>query len=257
MSRSLTVITSHFGDIFWVKNLFNRLSLFDDGSIHNIYVIDQSRESGKELASIFGPKSVLSFELDSVMIQNYGHDHPTSVNKALRTVNIRSSHILIIDNDCFPRSQNWLDNSAGDFVFASDPVKKNLTHPCFALFPTTFKERIDFTLGSLNPITPESTRVDFGRTLALQTKVLGFEAIVSPCTRETFGGFKGYSYFNSSIYHHGSASFMYSQDSRLQNLARTSNETIYKKQISKDIFELSLRQRLFIMMRELLKKVRR
>lgn len=204
--NSYTIFVSHFGDLFWVRHTVERIRRLTPNRNLTIIVIDQSRASEPALMAIDGVDQVISFELDKRNLAILGHDHPSSLNKALREVDVSSSHVIVVDSDCFPVTSTWLERleQTGEIALATDPAKYGLTHPCLMVFPTEISAVIDFEEGLYE------VGLDTGRLVGLQVTRSGQRAhLIFPTA--AFGGRRGHFFLEKSIYHHGSGSLSMSE----------------------------------------------
>jgi hypothetical protein len=107
--ETYTLVTCHFGDFYWIEHTLAQVAKYSEGRINGIVVVDQSRCSAARLSALPGVTSVLTFEPNAVEIHLLGHDHPSALNWALRTYPFSTSHVLVMDSDCFPTGPGWLD----------------------------------------------------------------------------------------------------------------------------------------------------
>lgn len=77
--------------------------------------------------AIAGVDQVISFELDERNVAILGHDHPSSLNKALRGVAVSSLHVTILDSDCFPLQNTWLETVERAGALSSRRTPQNTT----------------------------------------------------------------------------------------------------------------------------------
>ena len=206
-THTFTVASAHFGDLFWIGQLLQRLvDLSPPGSIARYTVIDQDRdaESSQRISRMPGSPAVVSYARDDRMIDTMGHDHPASLDR-LRSMHFETTHLILLDSDCFPVAGDWfakmlahLDRS--DAVLARDPMKHGLSHPCFMVIPTAALPLISFSEGFAE------TGIDTGRLVGLQLAKAGLRVHWDP-PAPAFNRLRGTYYLGGSLYHHGSASF--------------------------------------------------
>lgn len=250
--QTFTVITFHFGDIFWVKNLVNKIRMMDEKSIETIIIVDQSRNSQSELAQIPGVSEVITFEENQKEIFKLGHDHPSALNGVVRLESITTTHVLIFDSDCFPVREDWFSkiSELGDVVLAQDPVKWGLSHPCFMKLPTKILSSLDFAEGALE------IGIDTGRLIGLQISKFGLSPdLLIP--QPAFNGFQGDLYLERSILHVGSSSFMFSKDARLTRQVDAFKKRLIQKKIKSGTYNFNYWERLFFPIIVLIAKVAR
>ena len=175
--------------------------------------------------------------MDSQQIRSVGHDHGASLDKALKTTNFKTSHLLILDSDCFPTNDSWL-NTLSNIELASDPSKHGLSHPCFMSIPCHLLSQINFSQG-VNEL-----GIDVGRLVGLQLSNIGLEVKLTVPV-QTFRGLRGVQY-NNAIYHHGSASFLSSKEERIKKQVNKKVEIFFKRKIKNSDFTLNFFENLRI-----------
>lgn len=199
MPRSYTLVTAQFGDLYWIKTLLSHVDRYSDHRVERVVILNQDRYPRPELVQLPRVSDVLEFPLDDEQFGLLGHDHPASIDRALAHLDFDTSHVMVIDSDCFPIRAGWLDQIA-DVTLAGDPAKWGLTHPCFMVFPVDAIANISFSEGL------QEVGLDTGRLIGLQLAQAGRRVVVDPATR-SFNGFAGWTYLDGAIYHHGSGSF--------------------------------------------------
>lgn len=236
--NSYTVVTCHFGDLFWVSNLVQKLAGFDDPRVVEIVVVDQSRESRGYLSGLPGVTAVLEFPADQPQIALGGHDHPASLNRALAGYAFTTSHVVIFDSDAFPLTPDWVD-FLDDVILAELPGSGGeLSHPSFMCFPVTAIPFIDFSEGFLQRVDESSRlRFDTGRMVAQQLRDRGYDVTVSP-SKPAFSGFRGDLYLEGRVYHHGHASHT-SAPAHLRIFMSQRSENLWKRKVAKNQMSLS------------------
>ena len=229
--RSYTVVTCHFGDPFWITHALTALDRHSDGRVRQVVVVDQSRCSEAALAKLPRVSRVLAFPVDQGEIGCVGHDHAASLNRALRSIAFSTSHVLVMDSDCFPVDPSWLDR-LGDVTLAGDPQKLGLSHPCLMAFPREFAGAIDFAEGL------REVFIDTGRLVGLQLARAG-AAVAFTRPRRAFCGLRGDFYLDGTVYHHGSASFISSGDDRLRRQVSAAEEEFYRRLVARGQYGLT------------------
>jgi hypothetical protein len=228
---SYTLITCHYGDPFWIRHTLSRVGIWGDHRIRRVIVVDQSRESGSQLLSIGNVNDVVEFPLDLEQVAILGHDHPASLDRAMSSISFDTSHVIVLDSDCFPIDSTWLDRVEGT-TLAADPHKWGLTHPCFMSFPTSRIPYVNFSAGLLE------VGIDTGRLVGLQLAQSGEQVKISAAL-EAFSGVRGHYYLDGSVYHHGSASFISSANVKLRSQVDLRTEQFFRSKIVRDDFKLS------------------
>lgn len=233
-----TVISCHFGDLFWISHLARSLQDWGDLRIHDFVVVDQSRESSEVLSQLPGVSQVLSFDYDEEQISLGGHDHPGSLDKALATWHFTTSHVIIFDSDAFPIMDGWLDDLS-DVVLAELPDSGGeLSHPCFMVFPVEAIPKISFSEGFLDRHDHLTRfRFDTGRMVAKQLRSEGYTVVMSEAERG-FNGFRGDLYLAGKVYHHGHASHT-AAPMHLRIFTSAKTEELWRKKIARRQWGLS------------------
>lgn len=239
--RNYTVVTCHFGDRFWIAHCLEAVDALSDSRVVEVVIVDQSRESAAFLQTLPRVGRVLDFPLDEEHIQSVGHDHAASLNRALRQCTFSTTHVIVLDSDCFPVKKNWLDELP-EVCAAGDPMKWGLTHPCFVAIPVGLAARLDFSEGLLE------VGIDTGRLIGLQIARLG-TPIEIDAPVAAFRGTRGHFYFDESVYHHGSASFLSADDPRIRNKVNAAREAFYRNRILRGSFSISWLE--YVLMRAL------
>ena len=233
--RDYTIITCHFGDPFWVRHCLTQVDRLSDDRIAGVIVVDQDRGSSAELARLPRVSSVVEFRVDEEQVEILGHDHPASLNRALAEVQLDTSHVIVLDSDCFPVDDRWL-GLLQDITLAADPAKWGLTHPCLMAFPAAYARQVDFAEGL------HEVGIDTGRLVGLQLARRGAEVSITR-PEGAFRGKRGTFYLDRSIYHHGSSSFASSTDPRLNSVINPPMEALYRDCVTRGRFELSAGER--------------
>jgi hypothetical protein len=226
-----TSISCHFGDPFWITNTVKHIDEFSDARIATVIIVDQDRGSAGWLSTLPRVSQVIDFPVDEHEVQLLGHDHPASLNRALRSIEVSTSHILILDSDCFPIDSGWLD-VISNVTVASDPHYWSLSHPCLMALPSEARSCVDFSQGIAE------TGIDTGRLVALQLAQSGFPVTFTHPT-PAFRGYRGHFYLNGSAYHHGSASFAHSSDERLVRQVNAEREPIFRNHVERGEYDFA------------------
>jgi hypothetical protein len=229
--RSYTVVTCHFGDPFWITHSLSQLDRCSDGRVASIVVVDQTRSSAAFLARLPRVSRVLAFPVDQ------------------GEVDFSTSHVLVMDSDCFPIDASWLDR-LGDVTVAGDPQKLGLSHPCLMAFPREFAGAIDCAEGL------REVFIDTGRLVALQLARAG-AAVAFTRPRRAFRGLRGDFYLDGAVYHHGSASFISSGDDRLRRQVSAEAEEFYRRLVVQGRHDLTAWQYVCRRVRDRLADIRR
>jgi hypothetical protein len=205
--RTFTVVSCHFGDPFWITRLASELKRLTPDEIDvRLIVVDQDRgpTDSALLASLPGYPSVTQYPRAHDEIELLGHDHPSSLNRALRE-SFSTSHVVVMDSDSSPITSDWiakvnsvLDKS--DAIVAADYRLHGTSHPCFMVLPSEVCHRLDFAEGL------REVELDTGRLIGLQLTRLGLRVHFAHRAR-AFGGYRGETYLDGRIYHHGQGSF--------------------------------------------------
>lgn len=226
----ITLVTFHFGDSFWIKKLLSSVEIFKDTRIKETIIVDQSRNSAHWLKTLPNVHRVLTFPEEKQQVRLLGHDHPSSLNRVIRETDFFTSHVLIMDSDCFPIRHGWLEGS-NDITLAGVPNSPGLSHSCFMLLPVKLCYIIDFQEGI------ETLGMDTGRLVSIQLARAGYSVSVS-APIAAFNGLRGHFYMNGGLYHHGSASFIHAPDNRLRKQVNLRSEPIFRGHVEKDEFHL-------------------
>jgi len=248
--ETYTLVTCHYGDLFWVEHMLSQVAKFSTHEIVEIIIVDQSRSSQLELSELPGVTRVLTFEPNAEETESLGHDHPSSLNRALSEATFSTSHVLVMDSDCFPTGPQWLDviSQGGLATVAQDPMKWGLSHPCFMRFPSEIAAELDFAEGVLE------VGIDTGRLVGLQLARLGLGPNYLRPT-PSFNGLKGDQYAGGVIYHHGSASFGSADDARLLAQFDRRNDQMFRRKILESKFQLSGLEMSMVKTRKFISKI--
>jgi len=229
--KTFTVFSCHFGDEFWVRNLIKSINHFGKGRVNDVVIINQNRDRPGEvlmLESIPGVTSVLEIPPSADQLRELGYDHGHALDSAIGLTEVVTSHIVVIDSDCFPVDVTWLDFD-GDGMVAEVPGQPELSHPCFMVFPSKAKTVVNFSDGLLVSETYPKT-FDTGRQVGKQLRENGYD-IESLSAIQGFGGRRGFFYKQGAVYHHKHGS--------LSSHTYSLNEAIYRRKIATRDFRLS------------------
>jgi hypothetical protein len=147
----------------------------------------------------------------------------------------QTSHVIILDSDCFPISSDWLDRLP-EVAVAADPSKSGLTHPCFMVLPVSYLPLLSFSEGV------DELGIDTGRLVGLQMSKGGLGFSVLPATK-AFSGVKGFFYNSNTIFHFGSGSFSHSTDPRLIRQVSSQLNGYFKKKVSRGVYKLTFAEK--------------
>ena len=217
MGPSLTVISAHFGDQSWI-NYSLKTVCQNSELISHAFISDQKQMRIDELEGY--PELNLDIKLDNKspkisVIPVYPHrinhaslHHGQSLN-ALINLEIETSHVLILDSDCFPLDNKWERQLISDLVdfdviVAGDLQGNFLSHPCFMILPVNILSRLNFIEYT------ETYWIDTGRLIAIRCLDMGLKVkVLFPQPGPIGFGhiFKPYNFF-----HVGSSSFRWRVD---------------------------------------------
>lgn len=237
-NHTYTLICSHFGDPFWITHRLNQVDRQSDHRVERVVVVDQSRESSSVLSQLPRVESVLTFPPDSDQMELLGHDHPAALNRAIEVTDCETSHIMILDSDCFPLNSSWLD-LLDNVTLARDPAKWGLSHPCFVSFPSGLGSVVDFAEGL------REVGMDTGRLLGLQIERSGTRVNFTH-PQAAFRGIQGHYYLERSLFHFGSASFGSSLDPRLSGRYSHYRNALFRRKIANGDYCISLGERILL-----------
>lgn len=247
---SISVVTCHFGDPDWIRHMVAQVDRHSDARLREIIVIDQSGDLGHARLTASRPLRILRFEPEPRFFATMGHDHPHALNQAIHDLTFITSHIAIMDSDCWPVDASWIDRLA-PIHLAADPTKRSLSHPCFNLIPTALVTGLDYGQGVLE------LGFDTGRLIALQLSSRGITPHLDIADRSTFGGRRGHRYLDGMLYHHGSASFLASDDARVRSQVRARREHRYKRAVMSGRYQLTMPERVAFWLSDRERRTRR
>jgi hypothetical protein len=199
MPQEISVLITHYGDVFWVKRVIESGKMSEHDFIKKIWIIDQNRGDAQLLAlQEIHPK----IELVAYPIEGTGnHDHAASLDRFLleNADSIASTHLLILDSDLIIRDIDFyeklsLASENSSAVLALEPGSFFLTHPCLMLLHTSTLKLINFKDCMSN------LKVDTGRLIGVQlTKGGHLISFITPT--KAYGGALGFHYLGNSAYH--------------------------------------------------------
>lgn len=211
-SPSITVISAHFGDPSWVKYSLNTLCQNSELVTHAI-ISDQKQIHADELDSYpalsFDAQVKLKFKNISVIsvdphqVNHSSLHHGQSLNLLIK-LKIETSHVLILDSDCFPLDNKWeqqliFDLQNFDVIVACDRQSNYLSHPCFMILPVKILPQLNFLEYS------EDYWVDTGRLIGIRCLDIGLRVkmLYPQPSQLNFGDI----YVPYNFFHVGSSSF--------------------------------------------------
>lgn len=240
-SPCFTLLTAHFGDFFWICNFAKRIRLLSaTDAIQNFCIVDQDRSSKSELflSELPGKPDVLTFPKDVVQISQFGHDHAAALNHCMK-IDYATSHLIILDSDCFPVKPDWIDlirsilRAGSNAILARDPNKHGLSHPCFMVLPIAALPRLDFAEGF------SEVGIDTGRLIGFQLQKLGYKVHWDEGNKAS--SYRGsFFYLQRALYHHGSASFVSSSQKKLSSQVDSYTEEFFRRKVARGEFNLTL-----------------
>jgi hypothetical protein len=246
-STCFTVVTAHFGDIFWVSLLEKSLRSFSrPEEIAEFLVVDQDRDnqSASKIQSVSGRIKVLAFPVNEEQIAELGHDHAQSLNNCMQ-IEYSTDHIVIFDSDCFPINSKWLEKineiikGGYEAIVSRDPSKFGLSHPCFMVLPVESLQRLDFSEGLME------VGIDTGRLIGYQLHKMGYKVYWSDGKRASSRR-GNYFYLDGSVYHHGSASFISSTQNKISSQVNFTTEEFFRKKVARGEFRLTALERFYL-----------
>jgi hypothetical protein len=184
-----------------------------------------------ELLKLPRVREVISFPENESQVAILGHDHPSSIDEAIKSVKFETTHVIILDSDCFPISRSWLDELP-EAAAAADPEKTGLTHPCFMVLPVPYLKHLSFSEGVAE------LGIDTGRLVGLQMSKQGLDFSILKAIK-AFSGIKGTLYNSGTVFHFGSGSFANSSDPRLLRQVAGRINRFFNRKIDRDVYRLS------------------
>jgi hypothetical protein len=229
--NTYTVITFHFGSTYWVTKCLNNINTYSDDRLSEVIIINQDRVDVPELLQLPRVREVISFPENESQVAVLGHDHPSSIDEAIKSIKFETTHVIILDSDCFPISRTWLDELP-DAAAAADPEKTGLTHPCFMVLPVPYLRYLSFSEGVAE------LGIDTGRLVGVQLSKEGLDFSLLSATK-AFSGVKGTLYNADTVFHFGSGSFAHSTDPRLLRQVAGRINSFFVRKIDRDVYRLS------------------
>jgi hypothetical protein len=197
---SITAISFHYGDRYWIDQLIQGLNLQQNESIKKIIIVDNSIEQ-----DFFPRESNIPVEIKrftNPFLANKQHAY--SINFILQNTIFETERILLLDSDIVFIDSSFFSNhlndlSSYDAVLALQEGSRCLSHPCFNLIKTSFIKNIDFSQGM------HEMNFDTGRLVGLQLSQVS-NNILTLHPSKWFKNSFGYSYLENSFVHITSAS---------------------------------------------------
>lgn len=234
--RTYTVVSCHYGDLFWIEHMLTQVAALSGGTVKGAVIVDQSRQSERELRQLPLVTEVLTFEPDSAQIAVEGHDHPAALDRALQQGTFLTTHIIVMDSDAFPISAEWI-SELDDISLALVPGSTSQTHPCLMVFPTELKTVVNFSEDYLDRAGRKGAP-DTGRRVGKQLHATG-KAVTLLEHTPAFNGYRGSFYLNGTYYHHGHGSFMAGDHDQYKGFVSQASEKLYRKKVLQHRFSLS------------------
>lgn len=235
-TRTYTVVSCHYGDLFWIRHMLNQIAKHSDGRVKEIVLVDQSRHMKAELEALPGVSRVLEFEPDSAQMAVEGHDHPASLDRAVSTIPFTTTHVIVMDSDAFPVQDGWLDRLE-DISLALVPGSSSSTHPCLMAFPVRLASAVNFSEGFLERAQRKGAP-DTGRRVGAQLQATG-EKVTLLTAEPAFNGYRGSFYLDGAFYHHGHGSFLGGDHDQYKGFVSEASEKLYRKRVTHGRFSLS------------------
>jgi hypothetical protein len=253
------LLTTHFGDPFWVQLLLGRARrAFPNLTDDDIFVIDQDRtnRSAERLRATLGPVNVLRYPRSEPHFETTGHDHAHVLNLAVRE--IAADVLILFDSDAHPVRAQVGARIAEllaefDAIVAANASEGTFSHPSFMVFgPRVNRDCLFFDADQLE------RRVDTGRKIYEQLCNIGLRAsLVRPVS--AFDGLWGTLYLERSVYHHGSGSFEATGDPRFLRQVATwrREEHFFRRKIAGGVYTVTPLEARLIRLSHRLRRTRR
>jgi len=200
-----TLITCHYGDTYWVTSLLKSLS--ESSEDLEFIVLDNSGNYPNTVSSQH--KLNLTVVNMTAIAQGTGSEnHASSLNWALRNLDLSGSQILILDSDMVVlQESNFISNlkqlvKENECIVALQEGSKYLSHPCFMTFPKQIAKQLDFMEGM------REFGFDTGRLIGLQLRKMGFLVKKVEAERNPFASI-GYFYSSLGAVHLTSSSLQF------------------------------------------------
>ena len=231
-----TVVSCHYGDLFWVEHMLRQVKKHSAGQVREAVIVDQSRTSQEALAKLPLVTKVLTFSPDAAQLAVEGHDHPAALDRAVQGTDFTTSHVIVLDSDAFPVSDDWIER-LDDISLALVPGSKSNTHPCLMVFPVRLKSSVNFSQDYLERAHRKGAP-DTGRRVGTQLKATG-EAVTLLSHTPAFNGYRGSFYLDGAFYHHGHGSFMAGDHDQYKGFVSQASEKLYRKRVLQHRFSLT------------------
>jgi hypothetical protein len=204
-----------------------------DERLQSVVVVDQNRRDRAALERLPRVTQVLEFEASADVLDHKVHDHHESLNRALRTVDFTTSHVIVLDSDCFPVNPSWLDR-LDNITLAASGDYAGMTHPCLMAFPVSVIPVVDFTDGF------SEFGVDTGRLVGVQLVHAGEKvSLAQPDRRRAFAGTRGHWFLDRLVYHHGGASWVSSAIPGLRRRVAPMLEERYRRRVAAGVYTVT------------------
>lgn len=233
---SYTVVTCHYGDLFWVEHMLGQVLAHSGGAVKSAVIVDQSRTSEVRLRDLPLVGEVLTFDPDLEQIAVEGHDHPSALDRALQQGTFTTSHIIVMDTDAFPVDSHWIEK-LDNISLALVPGSTSQTHPCLMVFPTDLRHQVSFSEDYLQRAGRKGAP-DTGRRVGKQLLALGENPTFLPHT-PAFNGYRGSFYLDGSYYHHGHGSFVSGDHDQYKGFVSLASEKLYRRRVVQHRFSLT------------------
>lgn len=244
-------MTCHFGDLFWVSHMLRQVDRLSDERVAGVVVVDQNRRDHDALQALPRVTRVVEFEPAAGVLERTAHDHHVSLNRALRTIEFTTSHVLVLDSDCYPVDPRWLDR-LDNITLAASGEYAGMTHPCLMAFPVSAIPFVDFAEGW------SEFGVDTGRLVGLQLARAGEHvSLAQPSSRRAFANTRGHWFLGQSVYHHGGASWVSSRIAGLRRHVAPMLEERYRRRVAADRYSATPTIVLLLVLRRVRMRLRR
>lgn len=231
--------------------MLHQVDRWSDERVAGVVVVDQNRSDRAALERLPRVSQVLEFEPAAGVLERKAHDHHVSLNRALRTVGFTTSHVLVLDSDCFPVHPSWLDR-LDNITLAASGDYAGMTHPCLMAFPVSAVPFVDFAEGW------SEFGVDTGRLVGLQLARAGEQvSLAQPSSRRAFGNTRGHWFLGQSVYHHGGASWVSSGIPALRRYVAPLLEERYRRRVAADRYSATPTIVLLLVLRRVRMRMRR
>lgn len=242
-SPSLTVISAHFGDQSWIN--YSLKTVFQDSELISHALISDQQKIRSDASDSYPAlnldmnsdvkiSNISVIPVDTHRTNHASLHHGQSLNFLINS-EIETSHVLILDSDCFPLDNTWekqfiSDLKDFDVIVAGDPYGNFLSHPCFMILPVGILSRLNFLEYT------ETHWIDTGRLIGLRCLDMGLKVrVLFPQPGPiNFGHiYKPYNFF-----HVGSSSFRWRPDAHQVALSINDIKYDFKRFVSQSYPEL-------------------